>query len=136
MPVNFMIIRSLITYFTYYGNGFRVEFPTGSGQMMNLYEVAEQLAQRLVSIFTHGDDGLRPVFGSQQIFQSDPCWKDYLFFYEYFHGDNGAGIGASHQTGWSGLVVNLIHFFASNTQESKLASGNSGPIADVHRVIR
>ena len=136
MPVNFMIIRSLVSYFCYFGKEFEVEFPTGSGQLMNLYEVAEQLAQRLVSIFTRGDDGQRPVFGGQQIFQSDPCWKDYLFFYEYFHGDNGAGIGASHQTGWSGLVINLIHFFASNTQESKLASGNRGPIAEVHRVNR
>jgi hypothetical protein len=129
MPVNFAIIRALVVYFTYYGNDFKVEFPTGSGQLANLYEIAENLAHRLTSIFTRNDEGLRPVFGSQQTFQSDPNWKDNLLFYEYFHGDNGAGIGASHQTGWSGLVVNLIHYFAANTQESRLASGgNTGPV--------
>ena len=126
MPVNFMIIRALIVYFSYYGNDFKVEFPTGSGQMANLYEVAENLAQRLTSIFTRNAEGLRPVFGSQQTFQSDPNWKDYLLFYEYFHGDNGAGIGASHQTGWSGLASNLIYFFSSMTQERLLAGGPKG----------
>ena len=129
MPVNFAIIRSLTVYYTYYGNDFKVEFPTGSGQMANLYEIAENLAHRIVSIFTRNTEGLRPVFGSQQTFQGDPHWKDHLLFYEYFHGDNGAGIGASHQTGWSGLVLNLIHYFAANTQESRLASGgNTGPM--------
>lgn len=133
MPVNFMIVRSLLVYYCYYGKDFKVEFPTGSGQMANLYEVAENLAYRLVSIFTRNADGLRPVFGSQQTFQSDPCWQDHLLFYEYYHGDNGAGIGASHQTGWSGLVANLIHFFAINTQDSYLARGTTkGPTPPVH----
>ena len=123
MPVNLMIIRSLIVYFCYYGPDFKIELPTGSGKLANLYEIAENLAHRLVSIFTRNADGLRPVFGSQQTFQNDPNWKDYLLFYEYFHGDNGAGIGASHQTGWSGLVVNLTHYFSVNTQESLLERG-------------
>ena len=123
MPVNFMIIRSLIVYFCYYGKDFTVEFPTGSGKLANLYEIAEQLAHRLVSIFTRNSEGLRPVFGSQQTFQNDPNWKDYLLFYEYFHGDNGAGIGASHQTGWSGLVINLTNYFSVNTQERLLERG-------------
>jgi hypothetical protein len=123
MPVNFMIIRSLIVYFCYYGNDFKVEFPTGSGKLANLYEIAEQLAHRLVSIFTRNSEGLRPVFGSQQTFQNDPNWKDCLLFYEYFHGDNGAGIGASHQTGWSGLVINLTNYFSVNTQERLLEHG-------------
>ena len=123
MPVNFMIIRSLIVYFCYYGPDFKIEFPTGSGKLANLYEIAENLAHRLVSIFTRNAEGLRPVFGSQQTFQNDPNWKDYLLFYEYFHGDNGAGIGASHQTGWSGLVVNLTHYFSVNTQENLLERG-------------
>ena len=123
MPVNFMIIRSLIVYFCYYGPDFKIEFPTGSGKLANLYEIAENLAHRLVSIFTRNADGLRPVFGSEQTFQSDPNWKDYLLFYEYFHGDNGAGIGASHQTGWSGLVVNLTHYFSIHTQEGLLERG-------------
>jgi hypothetical protein len=133
MPVNFAIIRSLTVYYTYYGNDFKVEFPTGSGQMANLYEIAEHLAHRLVSIFTRNAEGLRPVFGSQQTFQGDPNWKDYLLFYEYFHGDNGAGIGASHQTGWSGLVLNLIHYFAANTQESRLASGGNTGLLPAER---
>jgi len=132
MPVNFMIVRSLLVYYCYYGKDFKVEFPTGSGQMANLYEVAEHLASRLVSIFTRNADGLRPVFGSQQTFQSDSSWKDHLLFYEYYHGDNGAGIGASHQTGWSGLAANLIHFFAVNTQESYLERGTTkGPTPPV-----
>jgi len=131
MPINFIILRSLIIYFCYYGNDFKVEFPTGSGQMANLYEIAEQIAHRLVSIFTRNAKGVRPIFGSQQTFQSDPYWKDYLLFYEYFHGDNGAGIGASHQTGWSGVVVNLTHYFAMNTQESLLKRGPTGPAPNV-----
>ena len=129
-PVNFMIIRSLLVYFTYYGESFKVEHPSGSGHMANLYEVAEDLAQRLISIFTRDAEGRRPVFGNQQIFQSDPNWKDYLLFYEYFHGDNGAGLGASHQTGWSGLVANLAYLFASTTQERLLAHGRIG--LDLH----
>jgi len=133
MPVNLMIIRALMVYFTYYGDDFRVEFPTGSGKMANLYEIGEHLAQRLVSIFTRNAEGLRPVFGSQKIFQDDPNWNDLLLFYEYFHGDNGSGIGASHQTGWSGLVVNLVHFFATHTQEGWLVSGPTGPLSPVHR---
>ena len=136
MPVNYMIIRSLAVYFCYYGKDFKVEFPTGSGQLANLYEIAEQLAHRLVSIFTRNAEGQRPVFGSQQTFQSDPHWKDYLLFHEYFHGDNGAGIGASHQTGWSGLVLNLTHYFAVNTQESLLARGLTGPAPNVLQGVR
>lgn len=129
MPVNFMIIRSLLAYFLYYGPDFKVEFPTGSGQMANLYEIAEDLAHRLISIFTRNEAGRRPVFGSQQTFQSDPHWKDYLLFYEYFHGDNGAGIGASHQTGWSGCVANLIYYFSTFSQDEVLAGGpNNGPV--------
>jgi hypothetical protein len=128
MPVNFMIIRSLLAYFLYYGPDFKVEFPTGSGQMANLYEIAEDLSHRLISIFTRNEAGPRPVFGSQQTFQSDPHWKDYLLFYEYFHGDNGAGIGASHQTGWSGCVANLIYYFSTFSQDEVLASGPNGPV--------
>jgi hypothetical protein len=126
MPVNLMIIRSLVASFAYYGKDFKVEFPTGSGQMANLYEIAENLTQRLASIFARNEAGLRPVFGSQKTFQSDPCWQDYLLFYEYFHGDNGAGIGASHQTGWSGTVTNLIYYFATFSQDEVLARGAYG----------
>jgi hypothetical protein len=126
MPVNLMIIRSLVASFAYYGKDFKVEFPTGSGQIANLYEIAENLTQRLASIFARNEAGLRPVFGSQKTFQSDPYWQDHLLFYEYFHGDNGAGIGASHQTGWSGTVTNLIYYFATFSQDDVLARGAYG----------
>ena len=123
VPVNVMIIRALVVYFTYYGKAFQVEFPTGSGRQLNLHEVAEQLAGRLVSIFLPDQQGRRPVFGSQETFQNDPHWKDHLLFYEYFHGDNGAGIGASHQTGWTGTVASLMHLFASHDQDRALEMG-------------
>ena len=123
MPINFMIMRALLSYFLYYGKDFKIEFPTGSGKLKNLYEISEDLASRLASIFTRNEAGLRPVFGSQATFQHDRHWQDHLLFYEYFHGDNGAGIGASHQTGWTGLVSNIIAFFATETQESFLEHG-------------
>jgi hypothetical protein len=108
MPINFMIIRSLLDLHQYYGENFRVECPTGSGTMMNLFEVACEIGRRLCHIFLRDKNGRRPVFGGSDKFQKDPYWRDYILFYEYFHGDNGAGIGASHQTGWSGTVANLI----------------------------
>jgi hypothetical protein len=107
-PINLLIIRALLQYYRFYGDGFTVECPKGSGQKMTLFEVARDLAERLISIFLRDDDGRRPVFGGVEIFQSDPHWRDDLLFYEYFHGDNGAGIGASHQTGWTALVAKLI----------------------------
>jgi hypothetical protein len=107
-PVNGMILRALLQYYMYYGDDFRVECPTGSGRQMTLYEVAHEIGARLRNIFRRDASGRRPVFGGAEKFQSDPHWRDYLLFYEYFHGDNGAGIGASHQTGWTGLVARLI----------------------------
>jgi hypothetical protein len=111
MPVNILLIRALLNYYLYYGDSFRVECPTGSGNWMNLFEVARDLERRLVRIFLRDEAGRRPVFGGAGKFQMDPHWKDYLLFYEYFHGDNGAGLGASHQTGWTGLVGSLIQLF-------------------------
>jgi hypothetical protein len=111
MPVNGMIIRALLAYYLYYGDAFQVECPTGSGRQMNLFEVASELAARLTRIFLRGPDGRRPVYGGSETFQTDPHWRDHILFYEYFHGDNGAGIGASHQTGWTGLVAVLIELF-------------------------
>ncbi len=95
----------------YYGDSFKVECPTGSGKMMNLFEVAKEISDRLTRIFLRDDRGRRPVFGGTEKFQSDPQWRDHLLFYEYFHGDNGAGLGASHQTGWTGIVARSIQFF-------------------------
>jgi hypothetical protein len=113
MPVNALLIRGLVTLHDYYGDDFTIECPTGSGQQMNLGQVAEELSHRLASIFLRDAKGRRPVYGSTEKFQTDPHWRDYLLFYEYFHGDNGAGIGASHQTGWTGAVAELIRLMGT-----------------------
>jgi hypothetical protein len=113
MPVNMLLIRALLSFYAFYGDSFKVECPTGSGREMNLFEVAREIANRLISIFVRDANGRRPVFGGLEKFQTDPHWRDHILFHEYFHGDNGAGIGASHQTGWSGLVATLIELFRS-----------------------
>ncbi len=120
MPVNALIIRALLQYHAYYGDNFKIECPTGSGIQMNLYQIAEEIAKRLTSIFLKNDKGLRPVYGGTGKFQEDPHWKDYILFYEYFHGDNGAGIGASHQTGWTGVIARIMHLFASTSSDQIL----------------
>jgi hypothetical protein len=111
MPVNVMIIRALLNFYLYYGDNFKIECPTGSGKMMNLFEVSKEIADRLSRIFLRNEQGKRPVYGGTEKFQSDPHWRDHLLFYEYFHGDNGAGLGASHQTGWTGDVAKLIQLY-------------------------
>jgi len=111
MPVNVLLVRALLNFYLFYGDGFRVECPTGSGRMMNLFEVAKELAGRLSRIFLRDEHGRRPVYGGMDRFQSDPRWRDLILFYEYFHGDNGAGIGASHQTGWTGTIATLMQIF-------------------------
>ncbi len=108
-PINILIVRALFQYYMYYGDSFKIECPTGSGNLMTLFEVMMEISKRLSKIFLPGKDGKRPVHGDTKKFQEDPHWKDYILFYEYFHGDNGAGLGASHQTGWTGLVARLIH---------------------------
>ena len=107
-PVNYLLIESLQRYHHYYGNEFTVECPTGSGRMMTLWEVAAELSRRLSSIFLRSEDGGRPVFGGNDLFRGNPHWKDLILFHEYFHGDSGAGLGASHQTGWTALVAKLL----------------------------
>ena len=111
MPVNALILRALLSFYLYYGDNFKIECPTGSGQLMNLFEVSREIADRLSRIFTRDEHGRRPVYGGTEKFQSDPHWRDHILFYEYFHGDNGAGLGASHQTGWTGLVAKTIQLF-------------------------
>jgi hypothetical protein len=113
MPTNVMVIRALVHYYAYYGNEFMVECPTGSDRHMNLRQVAEELARRLTAIFLKDPDGRRPVYGGTRKFQEDPQWRDYLSFHEYFHGDNGAGLGASHQTGWTGVIAAIMQMFAA-----------------------
>jgi hypothetical protein len=121
--VNVLLIRALLSFYLYYGDNFRVECPTGSGKWMNLFEVAREIAQRLIRIFLRDQNGRRPVFGGSEKFQNDPFWKDCILFYEYFQGDNGAGIGASHQTGWTGAVAALIDLFG-NLQAEQFLEGD------------
>ncbi|HEX3990256.1 MAG TPA: glucosidase, partial [Acetobacteraceae bacterium] len=123
MPVNALIIRALLSYYLYYGDTFRIECPTGSGQWMNLFEVSREIAHRLTGIFLRDEQGRRPLFGGTETFQSDPHWRDCLLFFEYFHGDNGAGIGASHQTGWTGIVAKLIEIFGRVDMDAFLSEG-------------
>ena len=120
MPVNALIIRGLLNMYPFYGDDFKVECPTGSGNYMTLFEVAEEIGRRLSSIFLRDDSGNRPVYGGTKKFQDDPHWRDYILFYEYFHGDNGAGLGASHQTGWTGLIARSLDLFARVSPEDAL----------------
>ncbi|MGE5246887.1 MAG: MGH1-like glycoside hydrolase domain-containing protein, partial [Verrucomicrobiota bacterium] len=120
-PVNALIVRALLQYYSFLGNDFTVECPTGSGRRMNLFEVAREIGARLTSIFLRDPSGRRPVYGTARKFQEDPHWRECILFYEYFHGDSGSGIGASHQTGWTGLVAKLIQMFADVTTERLLA---------------
>ena len=134
MPVNAMIIRALLSYYLYYGDNFKIECPTGSGRMMNLFEVSKEIATRLTRIFLRDAKGKRPVYGGTNKFQSDPHWRDYLQFYEYFHGDNGAGVGANHQTGWTGLVAKTIELFGRLDPQKVLQEGKRGAFAEAKKV--
>jgi hypothetical protein len=127
MPANALIVRALLQYYLYYGDQFTIECPTGSGRRMTLYQVAEEISRRLASIFLRTGEGRRPVYGATAKFQDDPHWRDLILFYEYFHGDNGAGLGASHQTGWTGVVARLMHLFAGMTAEQFLGHGRRMP---------
>ena len=107
-PVNYLLIESLQKFHHYYGDDFLVECPTGSGRMLTLLQIADEISRRLVRLFLRDEDGRRPAMGEHPKFQEDPHFRDNILFYEYFHGDNGRGVGASHQTGWTGLVAKLI----------------------------
>jgi hypothetical protein len=131
-PVNLLVIRALIQHYRYYGNDLKVECPTGSGTMMTLFEVAQELSRRLAATFLRDDEGRRPVYGGTKVFQEDPHWRDLILFYEYFHGDNGAGLGASHQTGWTGLVARLIQSSGQFDAESVL-DDRTWPMARPYR---
>jgi hypothetical protein len=120
MPVNGLIVRGLLNLYAFYGDDFTVECPTGSGNRMTLFEVAKEISRRLSSMFLRDASGRRPVHGGCAKFQDDPHWRDLILFYEYFHGDIGAGLGASHQTGWTGLVARLMDLFGRVTAEDAL----------------
>jgi hypothetical protein len=131
-PINLLIIRALLQYYLYYGDDFRIECPTGAGNKLTLFEVARELSDRLCGIFLRNQDGQRPVYGGTSKFQTDPHWRDLILFYEYFHGDNGAGLGASHQTGWTGTVARLIQLFGS-VSASDVLNGGTRPATVFYR---
>jgi hypothetical protein len=112
MPVNGLLIRALLNLYQFYGDDFKVECPTGSKKHLTLFEVATEIAHRLSNIFLPDATGKRPLYGGTKKFQEDPYWKDYILFYEYFHGDNGAGLGASHHTGWTGIIARMLDLSA------------------------
>ena len=136
MPVNVMLIRALLNFYDYYGDTFTIECPTGSGKMMNLFEVAKEISDRLTRIFLRDGSGRRPVYGGTEKFQTDPHWRDLILFYEYFHGDNGAGLGASHQTGWTGLVAKLIQLFGQLDAKKLLEAGKDAAFARATSEVR
>jgi hypothetical protein len=126
MPVNGLIIRGLLNLYGFYGDDFKVECPTGSGQQMTLFEVAHEIQKRLANIFLRNGEGMRPVYGGTKKFQNDPHWRDYILFYEFFHGDNGAGLGASHQTGWTGTIAFMMDVFGRFDAHRFLESDRKG----------
>lgn len=129
IPVNFLLIRSLLQLYGYYGDSFTVECPTGSGKYLTLFDVAQEISERIVNIFRKNESGRRPVYGDTEKFQTDPHWRDLILFYEYFHGDNGAGVGASHQTGWTGCVARIIHALGYLTPQIVLDTVTPGDLA-------
>jgi hypothetical protein len=133
MPVNAMIIRALLNFYQYYGDNFKIECPTGSGKMMNLFEVSKEISDRLSNIFLRDKQGKRPVYGGTEKFQTDPLWRDHILFYEYFHGDNGAGLGASHQTGWTGLVAKMIQLYGLLDPKKMLEEGKEAAFRKVNK---
>jgi len=134
MPVNALIIRSLVNLYQFYGNDFKVECPARSGNYLTLFEVAKEIAGRLAGIFVRDENGRRPVYGGTRKFQEDPYWKDYILFYEYFHGDNGAGLGASHQTGWTGVIARSLDLFARLSPEQTLQGAKNELVGQLTRL--
>ena len=110
-PVNYLIIESMLKFYLYYGEDFKIEYPTNSGNYMHLHDAAKELSKRLMRLFMKDKDGKRAVYNNNPRLQNDPHFNNYVLFYEYFHGDNGSGIGANHQTGWTGLIADMIHKF-------------------------
>lgn len=132
MPVNFLIIESLQKFHHYYGADFKIECPTGSGRFLNLSEIADELGRRLIRLFLKNENGERPVLRYHHKLASDPHFRDYALFHEYFHGDNGRGVGASHQTGWTGLIAKLIQPRASRQENEGRTPGAETDARMVH----
>src|SRR5262249_11776659 len=121
--INLLIIRALLNFYLYYGDTLKVEFPTGSHHPMNLFDISKNIADRLTKLFLPDENGRRPIYGRYEKFQNDPNWRDYLNFFEYFNADTGAGLGASHQTGWTGLIAALHQLFGGLDSRTLLESG-------------
>jgi hypothetical protein len=136
MPINYLLYSALLRLYAYYGEEFKIECPTGSGQMMTLLQVAQELAERLTSTFLRDASGARPADGAANKFTSDPHWRDLVPFHEYFHGDTGAGIGATHQTGWTGCVAAIIQTNAKITKDLLLAAGTERAVFQALRGVR
>jgi hypothetical protein len=132
-PINALILRALVQFYLYFGDEFRIECPTGSGQMKTLYEVAMEISGRLAGTFLRDGDGRRPVHGNEERYRTNPHWRDLVLFYEYFHGDTGAGIGASHQTGWTGLVARLLQISGSAGAQEVLEGASTRPFNKIYR---
>jgi hypothetical protein len=130
-PINYLVVSALHRYARFFGDEFTIEYPTGSGNRMNLEAVTDDLRSRLISIFLPGPDGRRPSYGWVERLQTDPAWKDNIFFNEYFHGDNGAGLGANHQTGWTGVIARVMHLLATASAEQVLEFGKDAGAVDV-----
>jgi hypothetical protein len=136
-PMNYLLIESLQKFHYYLGDDFTVEFPTGSGRMLTLWDVAAELSRRLTGIFLRDEDGKRPAFGEQERFHSDPHWRDLVLFHEYFHGDTGMGLGAGHQTGWTGLVTKLLQQSGESPKRRKRKrKESSAPAALMQEMAR
>jgi len=133
MPVNLLIVRALVNFYTFFGDDFKVQCPTGTGPHMTLFEVAQELVRRLTGTFLRDASGRRPVYGGSAKFQDDPHWRDLILFHEYFHGDNGAGLGASHQTGWTGLVAPLLDLFGRVDAQTMLETERGRVMAGIVR---
>jgi hypothetical protein len=129
-PVNYLLIESLQKFHHYLGDEFKVEFPARSGNMLTLSEVAAELSRRLGRIFLRNEKGERPVYTGSEKFQSDPSWRDLILFHEYFHGDSGRGVGANHQTGWTGLVTKLLQQSGESTTSKRRKSSAGLAFAD------
>jgi len=129
-PVNYLLVEALERYHHFYGDGLKVECPTGSGRMLNLLEVAQELASRLASLFLADDSGRRPCHGGDASYANDPAWRDLVLFHEYFDGDDGRGVGASHQTGWTALVTRCIEKRAAARQHAATAADPAGVFAE------
>jgi hypothetical protein len=135
-----LLVEAIQKFHHYYGDDFLVECPTGSGTKLTLWQIAAEISRRLESIFLRGTDGRRPVFGQVELFQSDPHWREYIPFHEYFHGDSGRGVGASHQTGWTGVVAKLLEQTATQMaaprQETSAAVPSARDVAALEGVAR